>query len=130
MDQHALKQLLHLRREIDALAKRKKRLEQRATVITHIIGNMPRESGLKDRVGDYGSELAYLDIMMDNAIARCMHAYREAFGFIESIEDSELRRIMRLRYLDGLTWQKVAYAIGEHDEQYPRRKHDRFLERG
>ena len=72
-------------------------------------------------------ELAYLDMLLDNAIARCMHAYREAFEFINNISDSQLRQILRLRYLDDLTWYKVARGIGEHDEQYPRKKHDRLL---
>ncbi|EJF41563.1 hypothetical protein HMPREF1141_0598 [Clostridium sp. MSTE9] len=26
-----------------------------------------------------------------------------------------------------MTWQQVAFKIGHHDEQYPRRKLDRFL---
>ena len=49
--------------------------------------------------------------------------------FIQSVEDSQMRIILTLRYVQGFSWQKIAYAIGEHDEQYPRRKHNAFLEK-
>jgi len=48
--------------------------------------------------------------------------------FINSVGDSEMRQILTYRYISGLTWQQIAFNIGEHDEQYPRRKHNRFLE--
>ncbi|MCH5210689.1 MAG: hypothetical protein J1F01_06950 [Oscillospiraceae bacterium] len=50
--------------------------------------------------------------------------------FISNIEDSETRRIFRYRYIEGNSkpsWQWIAFKIGHHDEQYPRRKHNRFL---
>jgi len=37
------------------------------------------------------------------------------------VEDSEMRQILTYKYISGLTWQQI-------DEQYPRRKHNRFLE--
>ena len=49
------------------------------------------------------------------------------YRYIQSVEDSQMRMILTLRYVRGLTWQKVAYEIGEKDEQYPRRKHNAFL---
>jgi len=36
--------------------------------------------------------------------------------------------ILTYRYISGLTWQQIAFNIGEHDEQYPRRKHNKFLD--
>ena len=50
--------------------------------------------------------------------------------FICNIDDSETRRIFRYRYIEGNSkpsWQWIAFKIGHHDEQYPRRKHNRFL---
>lgn len=39
------------------------------------------------------------------------------------------RRILTLYYLDGLTWQQVAFRIGETDEQIPRKVRDRILKK-
>lgn len=48
--------------------------------------------------------------------------------FIDTVEDSEMRQILRHRYVDGFSWQKVAFEIEKHDEQYPRKKHKNFFE--
>ena len=47
--------------------------------------------------------------------------------YIAGIEDSELRQIVRCRFIEGLTWIQTAFRIGRHDEQYPRKKLDNFL---
>lgn len=55
---------------------------------------------------------------------------QEIEDFIDNIPDSELRRIFRYRYTDGTvkpSWQWIAFKIGHYDEQYPRRKHNKFL---
>lgn len=58
---------------------------------------------------------------------RCQEELDRLDQFIASIEDSEIRQIVTLYCIQGLTWQQVAFKIGHHDEQYPRRKLDRFL---
>jgi len=53
-------------------------------------------------------------------------------SFIDSISDSLTRRIFEYRYLTGdkiMSWQKIAFKIGEHDEQYPRKIHNKFLKK-
>ena len=52
----------------------------------------------------------------------------EIENFINSIPDSTTRYVFRLRYYDRLSWQKIAFAIGKHDESYPRQEiHDKYL---
>ena len=52
----------------------------------------------------------------------------EAEKYISSIEDSRIRRIMRYRYIDNLTWQQVANRMGKgYTKDYCRITHDRFL---
>ena len=52
--------------------------------------------------------------------------------FIDSIEDSQTRRIFEYRYLTGdrvKTWQEIAFKIGKYDESYARRKHNKFIKK-
>lgn len=58
---------------------------------------------------------------------RCQEELERLDRFIASIEDSKIRQIVTLYYIQGLSWQQVAFKIGHHDEQYARRKIDRFL---
>lgn len=51
--------------------------------------------------------------------------------FIDGIEDSLTRRIFEERYINGEdkcpSWQSIAFHIGEYDESYPRRIHNKYL---
>ena len=58
---------------------------------------------------------------------RCMEQLGALYAWIDDIDDSLMRQIVSLRYIDGRTWQQVAESIGERDEQYPRRLHNRWL---
>ena len=51
------------------------------------------------------------------------------YDFIDGIDDSLMRQIMTRRYIDGHPWRIVAAYIGERDEQYPRRLHNRYLQK-
>ena len=48
--------------------------------------------------------------------------------YIQSIEDSRIRKILRLRYIDGMTWIKVAQNMrGQATADSVRMEHNRFL---
>ena len=51
----------------------------------------------------------------------------EVEKWLGTVEDSLIRRIIRLRYIEHMTWQQVAFKIGRHDESYPRRKVNEFF---
>ena len=105
-----LKQLRHLKKEVDQLSQRIARLEA-LTV---------------DKRGD-GAELTALRERLEGRRRRCMALLGAMYAFIDDIDDSLTRQIMACRYIDGCTWRQVAGHIGERDEQVPRRLHNRFL---
>ena len=51
----------------------------------------------------------------------------EAKEWIDNLDDSKISQVFKYRYLDGLTWQSIAFKVGEFDESYVRRKHKRYL---
>ena len=59
----------------------------------------------------------------------CRRLLEELEAYIAGIEDYELRRIFTLRYIHAYSWRKVAFAIGKYEESYPRKRHDRYIER-
>lgn len=48
--------------------------------------------------------------------------------FISSIKDSHIRRIVNLRVVEGLSWQKVADRIGGNTEGSVKMSFQRFME--
>lgn len=52
----------------------------------------------------------------------------EVEKYIESIENSRIRSIMRYRYIDDCSWVQVAHRMGgNHTADSCRNAHDRFL---
>ena len=54
----------------------------------------------------------------------------EVREFVESIQDPITRQVFRLRVYQGLSWPRIAKAIGEKDECYPRKHiYEKFLQK-
>ena len=122
-----LEQLRHLRAEVDLLSQRIAELEQGAR--GGRITGLPRcaRRGEENSVRD--AKLADLWGRLEDRRERCLDLLGALYAFIDDVDDSMMRQILTYRYIDGDTWQAVAIRIGERDEQYPRRLHNRFLER-
>ncbi|GHU50886.1 hypothetical protein AGMMS49975_02820 [Clostridia bacterium] len=58
---------------------------------------------------------------------RCVRHIREVEEFVAGVSDSRMRVILTMRYIRGKSWQRVAAAIGEYDESYPRKLAKKYL---
>lgn len=112
-----LSQLKDMRHEVDELSQQLAKLELEAHGRILAPGPAARAAEAIDGVR----------ARMEARRADCMDELGRLYAFIDGIPDSRLRRIFAFRYIDGLSWQQVAFRIGEHDEQYPRKLHNRYL---
>lgn len=127
MTQKELKNLYTLNREISRDKERLVELEALSTsTSTHLTG-MPHATSVKDRIGEYAAEIADLKALIELNIQKCWYELNKLNRYINTITDSQMRLIMSLRYINGMTWQQIAFHIGETDEQYPRKKHNKYL---
>ena len=83
-------------------------------------------SGLPAREQDEEDTAVYRARIAEN-LDKCITLVEELQAYINDIEDSELRHIFTLRYIHAYSWQRIACALGGHDESYARKKHDRYL---
>lgn len=127
MTKKELSQLYYLKKEIKEQQRRLSELEAAATDCSVKITGLPSGKGISDKIGNYTAQIADLKALIDLNLKKCFYELNQLDRFIRDVEDSQMRVILTLRYIQGLSWQRVAYAIGENDEQYPRRKHNAFL---
>ena len=66
---------------------------------------------------------------IERNLARCTLLCGVIQHFINSIDDSLLRRIFTDYYIYGWRWQKIAVKLGGQSESTPRIMHRRYLER-
>ena len=146
MTKQELSQLYHLNREIERDQHRIQELRmaledvKNDTATDSVKGSMVnfpytlrsiKIEGLTDidehRVYKLRSEIADTVKLIELKHEQSIIEYNRLTRYIYNITDSEMRQIMSLRYIDGLGWHQVARHIGEHDEAYPRHKHNRWL---
>ena len=127
MTKNELYQLYYLNKEIERQRKKLEELESAVYKTTPHITGMPTGTSVVDKVGTYAAEIADLKTLISANIQRCWQERNRLERYIQKIEDSQLRQIFTLRYVDRLSWQRIAFEIGEYDESYPRRKHNQFL---
>ena len=112
MNKRELSQLYYLNREIGQLKSRIEELECIAVSDTSRITGMPHVTGISDKVGRYAAEIADLKELLDLNLKKCFYELNRLNRYIEGIDDSQMRMIMTLRYVNGLSWRQIAFSIG------------------
>lgn len=118
MTKKELSQLYYLNREIEELA----------TSCTAQITGMPKVSWNSDKIAKYAAEIADLKALLDLNLKKCFYEFNRLNRYIETVDDSQMRMILALRYVNGLSWRQIAFSIGGgNTEDGVRKAHDRFL---
>ena len=112
MTKKELKNLYYLKKEIVAQKKRIKELENLATSCTAKVTELTNKTEVTDMVGKYAVEIADLKRLLDLNLKKRFYELVRLDKFIESVEDSEIRTILMLRYAQGLSWQQIAKDMG------------------
>ena len=126
MTKRELSQLYWLNREIRQDQERLRELEEAAEAIVPRYGEGVR-SGPRDRVGDLALLICEQRMLIERKRQRACQEQNRLCRYVSGIEDSLMRQIIALRYLDGLSWNQVAQRIGGVTEDSVRMAHNRFL---
>ncbi len=124
-----LSELYWLNREIEEEQRKLNELKAAATDCTAKITGLPHVSGTHDKIGDLSILIAEQRDLIELKIRQSIIEYDRLNRYIKDVSDAQMRMILSLRYINGLTWQQIAEKIGEKDESYPRRKHNTFLKK-
>jgi hypothetical protein len=90
------------------------------------ITGMPFGGGISDPVGVIATELSERKMLLNLACAKAEIERNRLERFIASIEDAEMRLIIRLRHVNSLTWEEIGEEI-HADRRTASRKYYKFL---
>jgi len=124
-----LSQLYWLGREIEEQQRRLAELETLATSCTSRITGMPHGTGVSDRLAGYVAEIADLRSLIDLNLKKCFYELNRLTRYINGIEDSQIRLILSLRYINGLSWQRIAFTIGGNTADSVKKAAYRFVDK-
>lgn len=111
MTNKELSQLHCLNREIEKEKKRILSLQEAATATNAKISGLPHVSGVADKTS-LAAEIADARRAMEYRQQLAVAEYNRLTHYIAGVEDSLIRQILRLRYIDDLSWTAVAISIG------------------
>ena len=117
MKKKELSQLYYLNKEIKQQKQRLKELEAAATDCTAQITGMPHGNEVGDKVGKYAAEIADLKNLIELNIQKCWYEMNRLNRYIDSVEDSQMRQILTLRYIKRYSWYKIANEIGGNNTE-------------
>lgn len=87
-------------------------LRTKAEKITPTLSDMPRQTGVSDRVGTCGAVIADLSEEIEKNISECQRLRLSIEKYINSIPDSETRLILRMRFIEGEGFREIADELG------------------
>lgn len=132
MTEKRLNQYRNLLREIA-------QLDEQATRAAQKSGGIVKDSVSSAAVFPYSKHTVVIEGLMESgreqrirkkqkqARERAKAELEALEDYIASVPDAGLRVIMRYRYIDGWTWQRIAMKMGWSDESTPRQKIQGFL---
>ncbi|HCM24092.1 MAG TPA: hypothetical protein DHW78_07205 [Ruminococcaceae bacterium] len=100
-----------LDKEVDRKCDELSRWRSRATKITPALTGMPGGGVAGDRVQDAVEKIVALEGEINAEIDRLLQVRGEIEKAIEAVPDDTLRTLLELRYIDGLTWEKIAVKL-------------------
>lgn len=140
MNKKELSQLRYLNREIELLKEQIEKAEQDVEAnmaADTVAGSNPvwpyqlrsfRVEGIA--VPEYERRVERLKRKLQRRLEEVMEKREEIEEYIDSIDDSQIRMILTLRYVNGLSWQQVAEHIGGgNTADSVRMMHNRFLKK-
>lgn len=128
-----LGQLKHLNSEIESLKEQIEELKRHKTsdVVETSSRYWPYLKGsltIEGLDGETLKAVSRLERRLSLRLSECLLLHEEMMDYINTIDDSELRQILSLYYINGLPWREIAASLGYADESVPRKRCKRFLD--
>ena len=124
-----LSQVRYITKEIESDRRRLTELETKANNTVSSLSAVPGGGSVSDKVGLYASEIADLKAVIQANETRCLKEKARLMRIINEAPDSQLREILKLRFIDCNTWNVVADKIGGNNtDNSVRKKAIRYIE--
>lgn len=125
MKEKDLNQYYCLNIEIEQLEEQLAELHEKEIKSIKLTG-MPGAGGVSDSVGKLASEIVDLSELINLKLRECIIARKRIERYIASIEDSEMRLILRMRHIDRRSWEQIGNKLGYHLSTVAK-KHKAFI---
>lgn len=107
MTEKELNQIYFLNQELERLEEELSAMENKSLVKNPLLSGMPYGRGFSNKTADYAIQVNEIKRLIGITVDRILKTRAEMEKFLQEIEDSELRMILRLRSVQHLGWQEI-----------------------
>lgn len=104
--------IYYINKEIKSLQLELAELKQKNFYKPNLISDMPRGGGAKEPNLEYVNDVLLLEDLINYSLRKLQHERKKIEDFLETVEDPELRLIMRLRAVNNMKWEDIGNELG------------------
>ena len=124
-----LRQYLIAYREAERIGADIARLRMRYALPQAIqYSDMPKAHNVEHDLSDYMAKVDQLERKLSDKLDQCIDIERQIRNDIDRMEDDKERELLRLRYIDGMTWERVAECMNKSDRYVRGKLHGKALQ--
>lgn len=105
-------QIYYINKELEKLYKELADLKQQSFLKPITISDMPHGGASKDLFIEYTNSVLETEDMIRYSILKLQRERKKFELFLDAVQDSELRLILRLRCINNMNWQEIGDEIG------------------
>ena len=107
-----LNQLHYINKEIEVLKKQLDELKSRSLIKGQEITGMPHVSGTSDKTAQIALSIREIEELYEIKLRELYLVRSRIERYINTINDGELRLIVRLRCINNMRWEDIACEVG------------------
>lgn len=129
MTKEKLEQYRNLCKEIKELKQEINSIRRDTTTKDSVTGSSPHYPYTAHQIVIEGVDQEHRPIIeaLQKQLQQANNQRIEIEEYIADIADSQIRRAIRLKYIHGYSWQRIATELGYQDEGTMRKKLDKYL---
>lgn len=123
-----LNEVHFINKEIEKLERELYHLRNKNFYKGNRLTGMPKNKTQIDLFAEYADRICRLEAMIEYSYDQLTKRREEAENFINSIEDSEMRLIIRMRTFDNMKWEDIGRELGMERTTVSKKFNKLFLE--
>lgn len=111
MSVEELSQIYYINKEIKSLQMELAQLRQKNFYKPNVITDMPRGGEGAEQNLEYVNDVMMLEDLINYSLRKLQYERKKIEEFLNSIEDADLRLIMRLRAVNNMKWEDIGQEV-------------------
>lgn len=106
--------IYYINKEIEHIQRELYNLKTKNFYKSNVLTGMPKGNSEHDIFSDYAEDMRTLEDMLHYNLIKLQTERKKIEKFLSSIEDVELRLIIRLRAVNNMNWEEIGAQLGMH----------------